>query len=134
MLQRASAVILGHRFAKMVVLGGTNDVLLGIDPDVTVKNLEAIAFAAQQSGVEPILCEIPPIFHGIRPRDAKDYSYEVRLLNAQIARLAASRGWRLVDYYDPLLGHPHFSSDGVHMKRSGYLMMELVLLRTVPDA
>ncbi len=39
-----------------------------------------------------------------------------------------------LSYYDPLLGHSGFSSDGVDMKRSGYLIMEIALLRTVPDA
>ncbi len=134
MLERDAAVLTGNGYTKVVILGGTNDVLLGIEPEITVSNLEKIALAVQRSGAEPVLCEIPPIFHSLKADDTKDYSNEVRRLNEQIARLAAEHRWRLVDYYDPLRYHPHVSSDGVHMKRRGYLLMEIALLRAVPDA
>jgi lysophospholipase L1-like esterase len=134
MLQRDSAVLSGHNYAKVVILGGTNDVLRGIEPQITVSNLEKIALAVQRSGAEPVLCEIPPIFHALNVNDTKDYSNDVRQLNRQIVHLAAEHRWRLVDYYDPLRRHPHASSDGVHMKRRGYLLMEIALLRAVPDA
>jgi lysophospholipase L1-like esterase len=134
MLERDAAVLAGHGYAKVIILGGTNDVLLGIEPETTVSNLEKIALAVQRSGAEPVLCEIPPIFRSLKLDDAKDYSSDVLRLNAQIARLAAEHHWRLVDYYDPLRYHPHVSSDGVHMKRRGYLLMEIALLRAVPDA
>jgi lysophospholipase L1-like esterase len=134
MLERDAAVLAGHGYAKVIILGGTNDVLLGIEPEITVSNLEKIALAVQRSGAEPVLCEIPPIFHSFKVDDAKDYSNDVRRLNGQIARLAAEHRWRLVDYYNPLRYHPHVSSDGVHMKRRGYLLMEIALLRAVPDA
>ena len=134
MLERDAAVLAGHGYAKIIILGGTNDVLLGIEPEITVSNLEKIALEVQRSGAEPVLCEIPPIFHSLKVDDIKDYSNDVRRLNGQIARLAAEHRWRLVDYYDPLRYHPHVSSDGVHMKRRGYLLMEIALLRAVPDA
>jgi hypothetical protein len=66
--------------------------------------------------------------------DTKDYTNDVHQLNRQIAHSAAEHRWRLVDYYDPLRRDPHVSSDGVHMKRKGYLLMEIALLRAVPDA
>ncbi len=134
MLERDAAVLAGHGYAKVIILGGTNDVLLGIEPEITVSNLEKIALAVQRSGAEPVLCEIPPIFHSLKVDDTKDYSNDVRRLNGEIARLAAEHRWRLVDYYDPLRYHPRVSSDGVHMKRRGYLLMEIALLRAVPDA
>lgn len=134
MLERDAAVLAGHGYVKVIVLGGTNDLLLGIEPEITVSNLEKIALAVQRSGAEPVLCQIPPIFHSLKVNDTKDYSNDVRRLNGQIARLAAERRWRLVDYYDPLRYHPNVSSDGVHMKRRGYLLMEIALLRAVPDA
>jgi lysophospholipase L1-like esterase len=134
MLARDAAVLGGHSYTKVIILGGTNDVLLGIEPETTVSNLEKIALAVERSGAEPVLSEIPPIFHSLKVDDAKDYSDDVRRLNGQITRLAAEHHWRLVDYYDPLRYHPHVSSDGVHMKRRGYLLMEIALLRAVPDA
>jgi GDSL-like Lipase/Acylhydrolase family len=134
MLERNSAILSGQSYAKVVILGGTNDVLLGIKPEITVGNLEKIGLAVQRSGAEPVLCEIPPIFHSFNPGDKKNYSNDVRNLNQQIARLAAEHRWKLADYYDPLLQHPQLSSDGVHIKRRGYLLMEIALLRVVPDA
>jgi lysophospholipase L1-like esterase len=134
MLERAPKVTSGQRYDKVMILGGTNDVLLGVASETTVINLEKIGLTVQRSGAEPVLSEIPPLFHSFNQKDTKDYSDEVRMLNQQIVRLAREHRWKLVDYYDPLLGHAGFSSDGVHMKRSGYLVMEIALLRTVPDA
>jgi lysophospholipase L1-like esterase len=134
MLERFSTSIAGKHYKQVVILGGTNDVLLGIDPDVTIRNLEAIANKAIESGAEPILCEIPPIFHAVAQIDRNNYSEKVRTLNRRIAELAAARKWSLVDYYDPILGHPDYSSDGVHMKRRGYAVMEITYLREAPAA
>ena len=97
MLERDAAVLAGHGYAKVVILGGTNDVLLGIEPAMTVSNLEKIALSVQRSGAEPVLCEIPPIFHSLKLDDDKDYSNDVLRLNRQIVRLAAEHRWRLVD-------------------------------------
>jgi acyl-CoA thioesterase I len=129
MLQRAPSSIAGTHYKKVVILGGTNDVLLGIDPSVTTRNLEEIGNVVLASGAQPVLCEIPPIFHNFNHSDKKDYSPQVRALNERISQLAATRKWKLVDYYDPMLGHPGYSSDGVHMKRRGYAVMEIAYLR-----
>ena len=134
MLERMPQVIDRSRFVTVVVLGGTNDVLLGIDPNVTIANLETLGLKIQQSGEAPVLCEIPPIFHNYVQTDKQDYFDRVQQLNKRIAELSNRHGWKLVDYYHPLLGHPDYSSDGVHMKRRGYLIMELALLHTLPDA
>jgi lysophospholipase L1-like esterase len=129
MLARFPRLIPGHGFTKVVILGGTNDALLNIDPNVTIHNLEEIAADTVQQNAEPILCEIPPIFHSYNPADSRDYGPSVLNLNRRIVQLAASHHWKLVDYYDPIAGHPSFSADGVHMKRRGYLAMESSLLR-----
>lgn len=133
MLERFPAKIPGHHYREVVILGGTNDVLLGVDPDVTTHNLEMLANETLEAGAQPVLCEIPPIFHGIAPGDRKDYSEGVSILNQHIVRLAALHHWKLVDYYDPILGHPSYSSDGVHMKRRGYVVMEIAYLRGAMD-
>lgn len=134
LLARSHVAIEGHKFTKVVILGGANDVLLSIDPKISAKNIEAIATSVQQAGEEPVLCEIPPVFHDYIETDTRDFSEPVRILNEQIAELAAQHHWKLADLYHPMLGHPDYSVDGVHMKRRGYLVMELALLRAVPDA
>jgi len=129
MAVRFETQIAGHPYKRVVVLGGTNDVLLGINPSETIHNLEGIGEKAEREGAQPVLCEIPPIFHSFNLADKTDYSNKVRSLNQQIANLAAEHRWKLIDYYDPILGHPDYSSDGVHMKHRGYAVMEWTFLR-----
>jgi acyl-CoA thioesterase-1 len=132
MLARFPAAIPGRGFKEVVILGGTNDVLQHIPPETAVRNLEEIAEDTVQQQAEPILCEIPPIFHSYNLADRHDYGPDVAELNRRIAELAASHHWKLVDYYTALAGHPGYSSDGVHMKTRGYLAMEMALLRQLP--
>ena len=128
MLSREPAILSEHRYRILVLLGGTNDTLLHIHSDQTIRNLEELGEAAVQQDAQPVLCEIPPIFHSFNPQDTTDYMPKVVELNRKIAALAAAHHWPVVDYYSPLLHHPAYLSDGVHMKRRGYVLMELALL------
>jgi lysophospholipase L1-like esterase len=130
MVARFPGQMQGHRYAEVVILGGTNDILLGVDPNQTVLNLQTLATTSQQSGATPVLCEIPPIFHSYNPDDATDYSAKVATLNQKIVQLAAQHHWKLIDYYHPLLGHATLSSDGVHMTNRGYAVMEWAFLHS----
>ena len=132
MLARFPLVVPGHGYTTVVVMGGSNDVLLGIDPEITIQNLEKLAQLTVEQHAEPVLCEVPPIFHAWLPGDTKDYKPQVLELNRRIAQLAANHHWKLIDFYAPLADHPNYSSDGVHMKRSGYLVMLVALHRTLP--
>jgi lysophospholipase L1-like esterase len=132
MLTRFPLVVPGHGYTTVVLLGGSNDVLLGLDPDITIQNLEKLAQLTVQQNAEPVLCEVPPIFHAWWPGDTKDYKPQVLELNHRIAVLAASHHWKLIDFYTPLANHPNYSSDGVHLKRSGYAVMAIALHRTLP--
>jgi lysophospholipase L1-like esterase len=129
MLARFPQFIPGHNYRAVVILGGTNDVLLKIDSDQTIHNLEILGQDTVDQHAEPILCEIPPIFHSFHPDDTTDYGPAVTALNQRIAQVADAHHWKLVDYYGPLANHPGASADGVHMKRRGYLLMEIALLR-----
>jgi acyl-CoA thioesterase-1 len=122
MVDRFPAEICWKGYREVVILGGTNDTLLGIDPKVTVANLGMMADFAKAAGVKPVLAEIPPIY-----RNDGQYMFAVKQLNAGILGLAKARGLKLVDYYDALDGHPGAYSDGVHLKGRGYLRMEWAL-------
>jgi lysophospholipase L1-like esterase len=112
-------------YRKVIILSGTNDILHHVDPGITLANLETMANLTQQAHAEPILAELPPIF-----RDNGEYLPAVQSLNARIVQLATRRGFKIVDYYDPLTNHPGEFVDGVHLKRSAYLRLELALIRT----
>lgn len=131
LLIRFPAVIPGHGYTTVVILGGSNDVQLGLDPAIAIHNLEQLAELTVQQHAEPILCEIPPIFHSWVPGNTTDYRPQVLELNRRIAQLAVEHHWKLVDFYTPLAGHPNYSSDGVHMNRSGYLVMTMAVRRTL---
>lgn len=133
MVARFPSEIPGRHYKWVVILGGTNDILLGIQSTSTIDNLRTLGTYTIQAGAKPVLCEIPPIFHSFDPADKTDYSNKVRVLNLQITQLAVAHKWKLIDYYHPILGHPEYSSDGVHMKRRGYFIMEWTYLREAPS-
>jgi acyl-CoA thioesterase I len=124
MLERFSRQVPGHGYKSVIILGGTNDVLLKISPDITIANLSKMIDLAKNAGIEPTICEIPPIF-----RTDRDYMTQIEDLNRRITALAAERKVKLVNYFDAIDHHPGYSSDGVHMKRRGYLAMERALLQ-----
>jgi lysophospholipase L1-like esterase len=128
MLARFPNQIPNRNFRSVVILGGTNDTLLGIDPAFTIANLSRMVDLARAAGVEPILAEIPPIY-----KQNGRFLPAVQRLNAGIVTLAATKHVRLADYYDALLNHPSCFSDGTHLKRRGYLRMEVALLQTRLD-
>jgi lysophospholipase L1-like esterase len=124
MLARFPHDVLGKGYREVVILGGTNDTLLGLDPEVTIKNLSAMADLATAVHIEPILAQIPPIY-----RNDRDYPTKVRILNEKIIQLAADKQLKLVDYYNPLNGHPEEYSDGVHLRHIAYWKMEYALAK-----
>jgi lysophospholipase L1-like esterase len=126
MLKRFPADIANKNLRSVIILGGTNDVLLSIDPALTITNLSSMADIAISSGIKPVLCEIPPIY----ARQSMLAS-QVAELNRMIAALAASKNLQLVDFYDPLNGHPAYFSDGIHMRSRAYLIMDWALAQKV---
>lgn len=124
-LARATVQLPGHDYRRVFILAGTNDILLHVDPAITLANLDALATLAQRNGIEPVFSEAPPIYY-----DNGRFQPAVRTLNAGIVQLAAARHLQLVDYYDALDGHPSGFSDGIHMRRRNYLRMEFALLHT----
>lgn len=126
MLGRFAGQVGGHGYRTVVILGGTNDTLLGLDARVTLGNLGAMVDLARSEGVEPVLGEILPIY-----KEGGKYQEAVSRLDAGIVGLGKAKGVKVVDYYGALRGHPEAYSDGVHLKRRGYLRMEWALLRVV---
>ncbi len=131
MLARFPRQVPAHGYTTVVIQGGGNDVLLGIDPETTLHNLEEMGRQTVDLHAEPVLCEITPIFHSFISGDTKDYKPHVLDLNRRIAQLAAEHHWKLIDYYTPLLDHPNYFSDGVHPTRSGYVVMVVAARRTL---
>ena len=124
MLERFPRQISSAKYREVVILGGTNDTLLGLDPALTLSNLGRMVDLASVAGVRPVLSEILPIY-----KEGGRYLSAVQTLNAGIERLAAQRKIVVIDYASALGGHPEVYSDGVHLKRRGYVRMEWQLLK-----
>ena len=92
MLDRFGTDVLGHGLKRVVILGGTNDVSLHQSLSNASLNLEAMATMARDSDVEVVLCTLPPIF-------GQNLSDQVTSANKEIAALAQSGGYLLVDYF-----------------------------------
>ena len=101
MLERFPRQVSAGAYREVVILGGTNDTLLGLDPKLTLSNLGRMVDLARAAGVRPVLAEIPPIY-----REEGRYLRAVDALDAQIVRLAADRHIPVVDYASALCGHP----------------------------
>jgi lysophospholipase L1-like esterase len=125
MLARFNTDVIGHGYKRVVILGGTNDVNI---PQVNVSdvavNLDAMATMAEASGIEVILCKLPPI-------NQSNLTERLTSVNQEITNLAQSKGLLLVDYFTPLSGHPEFFKDGVHPNAMGYAVMEDALSEVV---
>ena len=118
MAARVSAA-LGHHPQWFVVLGGTNDVLQGIPPAETIRNLDAVLGAA--SDVETVAIGTIP------PSDDPAIHEPIAEVNAAIRQLAADRGVRLIDFHD-VVGEgprfaPGFALDAYHPNAAGSAVM-----------
>lgn len=130
-LDRFPYEVPGHGYKFVVLLAGTNDILLRVDPAVTIVHIEKLGDLALAAKATPVLCEVPPILRGATPEEKQISHERVLDLNLRILALAARRKWKVVDYYDPLAGHPEYLADGVHMRRRGYLEMEAAYLKAM---
>ncbi len=124
MMARFPAQVGTGKFREVVILGGTNDTLLGLPQTDTIANLGRMIDLARASGVTPLLAEIPPIY-----KENGRYLPAVSRLDQRMKALAREKQVPLVDYYGALWHHPDAYSDGVHLKRRGYIRLEWALLK-----
>jgi lysophospholipase L1-like esterase len=117
---------LSHGYARVVLLTGTNDIWSeNGQMDQVVPEIGAMAAMARAAGVEPALCQLPPMLN------SPTFNADVIALNAMIAELSRANGYLLVDYYTPMAEHPEYFVDGVHPNAAGYAAMEAALAAVV---
>jgi len=131
MLARFQSDVIGHGYARVVILGGSNDILDAL-PNVPVEliaNVQAMGQMASNAGMEVVLSGLPPSWQV--PANGVPFNTTVVQVNAGIKQLAIENGWLLVDYYTPLVGHPEDFPDGLHPNAAGYAVMEAALAGVV---
>ena len=123
---RFSQDILGHGYARVVILTGTNDIWSENGrSDQVVQEIGLMAATAKSAGIEPVLCQLPPMLNSTA------FNADVLSLNAAIANLAMTNGCLLVDYYTLMAEHPEYFVDGVHPNATGYAVMEAALASVI---
>jgi len=131
MLARFQGQILGKGYTRVIILGGSNDILDGVTgvPDELVSNIEAMGKMASSSGMEVVLSLLPPSTWV--PSTGIPFNTTVVQVNALIQQTAIENGWLVVDYYTPMAGHPEYFNDGLHPNATGYAVMEKALAGVV---
>jgi lysophospholipase L1-like esterase len=117
------------------IMAGTNDIAAPYrpyDPDLTRRNIEAMADLAKQNGIAVILASVPPI-------TAFSKLTSLRSLNAWINDLCVRSGYTYCDYW-PVLHGPGdrmkagYSRDGLHPNPRAYTAMAPLLLAAIDQA
>src|SRR5258706_1929641 len=114
MMERFSRDILDYHPKTLVILGGVNDLVQGIPPEIIINNLLAMANIAKDNGIRIILATIP----AIKVLPVEGVNILIRQSN-----------FEFVDYYKVTLDHPEFFiADGIHPSIAGYIAMEEALI------
>lgn len=117
MRARLSSDVYAYDPDVLFVLGGTNDLGLGVSESATIANLRAILVGAKSHKIAVILLLVPPdSYTSMAP--------EIDSLNAAIVTLARSQHVTYVDIHTPLTNsngvyYSKYTSDGLHFSDLG---------------
>ena len=122
MLSRFDRDVVVHRPDIVIILGGSNDLGWGVDPDTIASNLTEMYDTSLSFGINPVSCTVPSILgydEGIPPRIE---------LNRLIQEVSRRRGMVCVDLF-AATGDSEgrlkeaYSNDGLHLSTQGYQTM-----------
>ena len=127
MLERFSRDVVDEKADYVIILGGTNDIGCGFDPETIAYNLTAMYDTAREKGIVAVACSVPSIL-------GMDDLIPPRLhLNKTIRTEAEKRGLAFVDLFtataDPQSNRlsEDYSADGLHLNVKGYQQMGKVV-------
>lgn len=130
MLARFPSEVPDHGFRVFILLGGTNDLRYHRGIPGAIANITTMAKSAKDAGMVVVLSELPPDYE-----DPPLLFPEAMELNGMIKALAQQQGYLLVDYWDPMIGHPEYFRDKLHPNALGYAVMNNALtpvLESIP--
>ena len=142
MVKRFSRDVVIHRPRVTVILGGTNDLGIGVEPVRISKNLETLYRLAMEAGIQPVGVTVPSIrveteelgMAGLKksgsepsiPPWLKAHIVQRIELNRQISKMCRALTIPCVDLFAETAEGPEqllasrFSSDGLHFNTVGY--------------
>jgi lysophospholipase L1-like esterase len=127
---------------KIVLLGGINDIGVGLSLEDTESNITSMAELARLHNAQLVLCSVLPVNDrghlpdGSVPNRTRNHTPEkIRALNEWMRKYAQENGLTYIDYYSEMVNsdgmlRPELSIDGLHLNAAGYSVMTEVFKRT----
>lgn len=129
MLSRYYNDVLIHSPSKIVIMGGTNDLLLGKSVASIIDNIELMIKDALDINAEVII-GIPPIIIGEMANElfspSQLYTYaenELLTLKTQLIKLCINYKVKFINFYDLTLNKNDIYLDGLHLTSTGHDLM-----------
>jgi lysophospholipase L1-like esterase len=116
----------------VIVLIGTNDILLGVPMDQVVQNLRAILQAVKKVDVTPIFCTLLPL-------SKEDYSQTISDVNSMMTIYCAKEKIKVFDLNlafnngEDVLDTFYDVGDGIHLTQDGIMLLADNLLLRVRE-
>ena len=131
MVQRFSQSVLARNPKFVVILGGTNDLGLGLTPLHIRENLSRMYWHAREADIEPVGVTVPSICLGEEGRQAipgwaQNHIKQRLVLNREITDMCENLNMKCLDLFHETgdgmgqLLATRFSSDGLHFNTAGY--------------
>jgi lysophospholipase L1-like esterase len=145
MVQRFSQSVSARSPKFVVILGGTNDLGLGVNPLHISENLSWMYLHAREVGIEPVGVTVPSIYlrrEGGQsiPDWAQNHITQRLVLNREIANVCKKLDMKCLDLFRETgdsggkLLSARFSSDGLHFNTAGYeVFARLIWKRVLAD-
>jgi lysophospholipase L1-like esterase len=145
MLGRMETDVIALKPEAVLVLGGTNDIALGVPLATVENNLTAIAELAEAHGIRLLLASLLPVGDYRADRNpAYEMSRQrppetIRALNDWIRGFCRRRNCTYVDYFAEMVDQQGYlkaelSDDGLHPNPAGYRVMAPVALAALDAA
>ena len=127
-LQRVPKDVLHHGYARVIIQVGSNDILQGVkDPPGTVSaNVASMGQEAHADNLDVIILSLGPI-----TSQGRNYDASSQAVNVKLQDVATQNGYRYVDIFTPLQGHPEYFKDGLHPNSEGYAIIEKALAKAL---
>jgi len=130
MLWRFQQDVIDLHPAAVVILGGSNDIVLAdrhITFQQTATNIQAMVELAEQHHIRVILCSLLPVSH-YPQRQQAIFSEKIKAINHWLQAYAASQNLAYVDYYNAMADDTGamknaLTVDGLHPNAAGYDVM-----------
>jgi len=137
MAARAAGLAEVSGLDAVAVMGGGNDLMMGVPASVIRENLLGIARKAAENGAAPIVCLFSPVTPAGVPQfftyppyfaDSDEFDAARRALDESLREAAAKEGWLCVDFTPALTrpdgtADPALYNDNVHPNAAGHRRM-----------